>query len=132
MTHLVRSKEIRVPPSAAAPLAGVNSRFAVRARKTIAASAAGTFAAWTDSRRRACWLIGVNLTIRASTAPKFIRLTCDDDDTEIVVRITTKGSAHTVVAVDHTQLASAHLVAERRHCWKEMLRNLKHYLEAQG
>ena len=59
-----------------------------------------------------------------------MRLTCEDDGTDIRVTITVKGRGHCVVAVKHTLLASAQLVIERRHCWKEMLRHLKHYLEA--
>ena len=102
--------------------------FAVSASKTINATAAKTFAAWTDSRRRARWLVGVKLTIRQAAAPKFVRLTCEDDDTDISVAITAKGRSRCVVAVDHTRLANAQLVAERRHCWKEMLRNLTHHL----
>jgi uncharacterized protein YndB with AHSA1/START domain len=102
--------------------------FAVRAHKTIAASAAATFAAWTDARRRARWLTGVQLTIRKVTAPKSLHLTCEDDGSEIEVSITAKGRARCVVAVHHTKLASAQIVAERRHCWKEMLAGLQHYL----
>jgi hypothetical protein len=129
MSHPVRSPATgESKPAGASPVSSA-SRLSVHARKTIAASPASTFAAWTDSRRRAHWLIGVNLTIRGKTAPKFVHLTCDDDNTEIVVRITAKGRAQCAVAVAHTQLASAQIVAERRHCWKEMLRNLKRHLE---
>ena len=109
----------------------VNQRaggFAVSASKTIAASAAATFAAWTDARRRARWLSGVKLTIRHAAAPKSVRLACDDGS-NIEVVITAKGRGRCVVAVDHTKLADAKQVAERRHCWKEMLAGLKHYLE---
>ncbi len=109
----------------------VNQRaggFAVSTSKTISATAAKTFAAWTDSRRRARWLVGVKLTIRQVAAPKFVRLTCEDDATDISVTITAKGPSQCVVAVDHTRLANAQLVAERRHCWKEMLRHLTHHL----
>jgi hypothetical protein len=103
--------------------------FAVSASKTIAATAPDVFAAWTDPRRRARWLAGVNITVRATTAPRSLHLTCDDDASEIEVRITAKGRAKCAVTVDHTKLASAQLVAERRHCWKEMLRGLQQYLE---
>lgn len=100
--------------------------FAVSASKTIAASATNTFAAWTDSRRRARWLVDVKLTVHKAVAPKFVGLRCEDDGTDIAVVITAKGRTRCVVAVKHTRLASAQLVAERRHCWKEMLRNLAH------
>lgn len=117
-------------PSAAAP--PPTADFSVRARKTIAATAAATFRAWTDARRRARWLAGVQLTLRQAEAPKAVRLTCDEDRSDIAVRITARGRAQCAVVVDHTKLASAQLVAERRHCWKEMLAALKHYLEDAG
>jgi uncharacterized protein YndB with AHSA1/START domain len=119
------SSRRKARPAANQPRGG----FAVSAGKTIAAAAPAVFAAWTDSRRRARWLAGVNLTVRKTTAPRAIRFTCDDDDSEIEVRITAKGQAKCAVTVDHTKLASAQLVAERRHCWKEMLRGLQQYLE---
>lgn len=103
--------------------------FAVSANKTIAAAAPEVFAAWTDARRRTRWLAGVNITIRKTTAPKSLHLTCDDDGSEIEVLITAKGRARCAVTVDHTKLASAQLVVERRHCWKEMLRGLQQYVE---
>ena len=103
--------------------------FAVSASRTIAAPAAAAFAAWTDVRRRAHWLAGVKLLLRTAVAPKSLHLTCTDDDSDIEVRITPKGRNKCAVAVDHTRLADAKQVAERRHCWKEMLAVLKHYLE---
>lgn len=109
----------------------VNQRtggFAVSASKTIAASAGGAFAAWTDPRRRARWLSGVELTVRTATAPKSLRLACEDGS-RIEVQIAAKGRGKCVVAVDHSGLADAQQVAERRHCWKEMLGGLKQYLE---
>lgn len=109
-----------------------SSGFAVSASKTIAASAPAAFAAWTDTRRRARWLVGVRLTIRKITAPHSIRLTCEDDASDIEVRITAKGRSKCAVTVDHTRLASAQMVAERRHCWREMLAGLQHYLERAG
>ena len=102
--------------------------FAVRARRTVAASAATAFAAWTNARRRARWLSGVKLAVRSATAPKSLRLACEDGS-HIEVRITAKGRAQCLVAVNHTGLADAQQVAERQHCWKEMLGGLKQYLE---
>ena len=102
--------------------------FAVSASKVMAASAAGVFAAWSDPRRRARWLAGVKLAVRRATAPKSLHLACDDGYL-IQVQITAKGRGHCRVAVDHTGLADARQVAERRHCWKEMLRGLQQYLE---
>jgi len=108
------------------PVAG---GFAVRARKTIAAPATAVRAAWIGARHRAHWLVGVELKVRRTAAPGILSLTCVDDGSEIAVTITPKGRAASAVVVDHTKLASAQLVAERRHCWKEMLRALKNYLE---
>ena len=120
-------------PSTAASNAGsgrtAEADFSVRARKTIAASAAEVFSAWADSRRREHWLIGVTLSIRESRAPAFVRLICEDDNSDIAVSITSRGAAVSALVVDHTHLADAEIAAERRHCWKEMLQQLKGYLE---
>ena len=121
MTRVASSQKNR----AVKPRAG---GFAISASKTITAPAAAAFAAWTDARRRAHWLAGVKLIIRQATASKSVRLTCDDG-TNIEVVITARGRGRCIVAVDHTRLADAKMVAERRHCWKEMLAALKHYLE---
>ena len=129
MTQSVRSEQAAASSRTIPAPARAGTGFAVSRRKAIAASATSAFAAWTDPRRRARWLIGVKLTIREKTAPKFVRLTCADDDTDIAVTIAGRGRAHCVVAVRHTRLLSAQIVAERRHCWKEMLGHLKHYLE---
>jgi hypothetical protein len=106
--------------------------LAVRARKTVAAPAPAVFAAWADARRRARWLAGVKLIVRRKTAPTALCLTCTDDDSDIAVSITARGPAKCALVVDHTRLANAQMVAERRHCWKEMLRALKEYLEDKG
>ena len=124
MSRAARSSS---PPAATPPPAA--GRFAVRASRTIAATAADAFGAWTDGRRRARWLAGVRINIRRTAAPSSIRLTCVDDASEIEVRIAPAGRAKCSVVVDHTNLASGQIVAERRHCWKEMLGALKHYLE---
>jgi len=137
MTRSLRRARLSSIPAAAKPRGRrpVNQPaggFAVSANKTIAAAAPGVFRAWTDARRRAHWLAGVKLTVREAVAPKSVRLTCNDDGSAIEVQITARGRSRCAVTVDHTRLASAQLVAERRHCWKEMLAALKHYLEDAG
>ena len=121
MSRVARRRSTTVPTPA--------GRFAVRARRTIAAGAADCFRAWAQARRRAHWLAGVQITVRRTVAPSSLALTCVDDGSEIDVRITPKGRSGCAVVVDHTNLASAEVVAERRHCWKEMLGALQHYLE---
>lgn len=119
-------------PSLSGSMKRLSSRapgFAVLAGKTIAAPVPAVFAAWTNPRRRSRWLAGVNLTIRAAKAPGALLLTCDDDGTEIEVRLTPRGRSQCAVVVHHTRLANAQMVADRRHCWKEMLRGLQQYLE---
>jgi len=120
-------KRATVSPSD--PAGAPSNGFAVRARKTVAAPAAAVFAAWKDARRRAHWLTGVELKVGAARPPGALRLTCADDQSEIAVAITARGRTSSAVVVDHTRLANAQLAAERRHCWKEMLRALKNYLE---
>jgi len=102
--------------------------MSVRASKVVAAPVAAVLAAWTEPRRRGRWLAGVQITVRAVQAPGAIQLTCDDDATDIAVRLAPRGRDRCAVTVHHTRLASAQMVAERRHCWKEMLRGLQQYL----
>ncbi len=106
--------------------------FAVSAHKTIAAAAADVLAAWTNPRRRSHWLAGVKISVRRGATLQRIRLTCEDDESDIEVRITPLGSRRSAVAVNHTRLADLQVAAERRHCWKEMLAGLQHYLEDQA
>ena len=129
MTRPARSKEARGPAPAVPPPVSAGAGFAVRARKTIAAPAAAVFAAWIDARRRTRWLRGVKLTVRQATAPKSLLLTCRDDASDISVSIVGQRRSACAVLVHHTRLASAQIVAERRHCWKEMLGALKHDVE---
>jgi len=103
--------------------------LAIRAGKIIAAPVPAVFAAWADPRRRSRWLAGVHLTVRAAKPPGTLQLTCDDDGTDIDVCLVPRGRTQCAVAVHHTRLADAQMVAERRHCWKEMLRGLQQYLE---
>ncbi len=119
----------RVTVSHRKPAAPPANGLAVRARKTIAAPAAAIFAAWADAGRRAHWLVGVELKVEEARPPGALRLTCTEDDSDIAVAISARGRGASGVVVNHTRLASAQLVAERKHCWKEMLRALKHYLE---
>jgi hypothetical protein len=129
MTRLARRSRAGHPsPAPPSPPGG----FSVHARKTIAAAAADIFAAWIETPRRARWLAGVPLTIGRTSAPASLRVTCDEDDTDIEVRITPAGRGKCAVSVAHTRLANAQVVTERRHCWKEMLAALKHYVEGAG
>jgi uncharacterized protein YndB with AHSA1/START domain len=130
MTHLGRSKISRASASAVPPAVGAGTGFSVSARKTIAAPATAVYGAWIDARKRAHWLKGVELKVRQANAPELLRLTCSDDESDIAVTITAGAKSQCKVRVDHTNLASAQMVAERRHCWKEMLRALKHDVES--
>jgi hypothetical protein len=123
------SRRVRVAATTVPSGPAVRGRFSVHARRTLAASAADTFAAWTNPWRRSRWFTGVPLRLRTATSNRTLRLACGDDDSDIEVRITPKGRTRCVVQVDHIHLATPQLRAERRHCWKEMLACLKQYLE---
>ena len=119
---------MRSIPARGAQKAPPARSYRVHASKTVHAGRPEVFAAWTDARRRARWLVGVRLTLLGAVAPRQVRLLCEDDATEIVVALTAPARGRCRVAVDHRWLAHARMVAERRHCWKEMLRNLAHHL----
>lgn len=120
------------PAASPAERPGRSGGFSVRARRTVAASTKEVYAAWADHRRRMQWFTGVPITLRRAVAPRTLRMTCGDDNTDIDVRIAGQGRGRCLVTVLHTRLASRQIVAERRHCWKEMLAALKHYVERAG
>jgi hypothetical protein len=101
--------------------------FAASASKTMSVSPAAAFEAFSDPRARAAWL-GDELTIRKATAPKSLRITCQDGKTHLDVNIYPKGARKTQVTLQHTKLASAREAARMKKYWAEALRRLEEAL----
>jgi hypothetical protein len=103
--------------------------FAAGTTRTIAASSAKAFRAWTDARARAAWLPRQRFTIRTSIRPRSLRITWPDGaDLEVV--ITAKGANKCVVAVTHGKLKSAPAVRGAKAYWAARLDALRAELEA--
>lgn len=71
--------------------------------KTFDVPAKTLFDAWASDTARRRWLKGVKTTVRTSTSPKAVRLQWPDN-TIVVIGITPKGDAKSVVSVVHTKL----------------------------
>jgi hypothetical protein len=98
--------------------------FAVSASKTLNVSAAAAFKAWNDPRKRASWLAD-ELTIRKATAPKSLRITCEDGKTHLDVNIYAKGPDKAQVTLQHTKLANAREAARMKKYWGDALKRLE-------
>jgi hypothetical protein len=61
------------------------------------------FDAWASDTARRRWLKGVKTTVRTATSPKTVRLQWPDG-TIVVIGLTAKGDAKSVVSVVHTKL----------------------------
>ena len=96
--------------------------------KTIGASAAIVYRAFTDSRQRRKWLPGTTVTVRKGTPGKSVRLTWDDG-TSVEVWLTPKGS-RTQTAVAHRKLTSKDDIDRRKAFWNEKLGTLASVVEA--
>lgn len=99
-----------------------DGRLAASASKTLSVTDSTAHAWFTDPRKRLCWLTEA-ITIRTTTAPRAVRFTWPDE-TSVAVRISAKGDARCVVAIEHTQLASESEVAARKQFWKAALGRL--------
>jgi hypothetical protein len=105
--------------------------FAASASKTLNVSAATAFKAFNDPRKRASWLAD-ELTIRKATAPKSLRIICEDGKTHLDVNIYAKGDDKAQVTLQHTKLANAREAARMKKCWGEALRRLQETLASSG
>lgn len=101
--------------------------FAASASKTVSVSAAAAFKAFNDPRKRASWLTD-ELTIRKATAPKSLRITCEDGKTHLDVNIYAKGEDKAQVTLQHTKLASARAAARMKKYWGDALKRLEEAL----
>ena len=104
------------------------SGYEVSVSRTIAAPVGKAFKAWTDENSRQKWL-NANLTIRKATANKYLRITCEADQTDLSVGFISKGAAKCQVAAQHGKLRNAKAAAKMKKFWAEALDRLKQTLE---
>ena len=101
--------------------------FEANKSKTFAAPLPRLYHAFSDARTRARWLPGVDLTIRAATREKSMRITWPDR-TSVVVGFLPKGPAKSQVALQHEKLPSRDSSSWMKEYWSERLEALKDML----
>lgn len=102
--------------------------YSVSVSRTMGASAAAAFEAWTNARKRAKWLVE-EVEIRKATPNKTVRITWKDTSS-VEVRITPKGAAKAQVVVEHSKLKSATAAERTKKYWAERLGELAAVLGA--
>jgi hypothetical protein len=97
--------------------------WSVTKSKTIAASLAKVYAAFSNARRRAAWLAGAKITVRGATPNKSMRLRWEDGS-PIDVGFLAKGTGKSQVAIEHRKLSSKAEADRLRAFWGERLEAL--------
>jgi uncharacterized protein YndB with AHSA1/START domain len=106
--------------------------FTVNVSRTMAASPATVFDAFTDETSRAAWLPGAPLRTRTATAPKTAHFDWADDGSRVHVYFHEKGDDKTTVTVQHARLADADVADATKVAWRERLVALKAYAEGRA
>jgi hypothetical protein len=101
--------------------------FSASASKTIRASAAALFRAFSDPRTRAGWLAD-DFTIRKATSPKSLRITWKDGKSDVDVNIYAKGPRKAQLSLQHSKLPSARSAEQMKKYWKSALAKLEQAL----
>jgi hypothetical protein len=101
--------------------------FEASKSRTFAVPIVRLYRAFHDSRTRARWLPGVDLTVRTATRGKSMRITWPDR-TSLAVGFTSKGPAKSQVALQHGNLPDRAAQARVKQYWAERLDALKEVL----
>jgi uncharacterized protein YndB with AHSA1/START domain len=101
--------------------------FEATKSRTFAVPLVRLYRAFHDAPTRARWLPGVDLTVRAATRGKSMRITWPDR-TSVAVGFASRGDAKSQVAVQHGKLADRAAATRMKHYWAERLDALKEVL----
>jgi uncharacterized protein YndB with AHSA1/START domain len=101
--------------------------FEATKSRTFAVPLVRLYRAFHDAPTRARWLPGVDLTVRAATRGKSMRLTWPDR-TSVAVGFASRGDAKSQVAVQHGKLPDRAAATRMKHYWAERLDALKEVL----
>jgi len=104
------------------------SGYEISVSRTVDAPLSKAFKAWTDDKTRKKWL-PTNLTIRKATTNKYLRITWDDDQTDVSVGFISKGPNKSQVAAQHSKLPNAKAGAKMKKFWADALDHLKELIE---
>ena len=105
----------------------VDGSFEASKSKTFAVPLDRLYHAFHDGRTRARWLPGVDLTVRAATRDKSMRITWPDR-TSVEVWFTTRGAAKSNVALAHGKLPDRDSSARVKQFWAERFEALEELL----
>jgi len=94
--------------------------FAVARSKTVPVPVAVLYRQFSDKRRRARWLPGVDLTVRTARADTSMRITWPDGSA-VQAFFQAKGAEKSTVHIDHGKLADKAAVERTGAFWKERL-----------
>ena len=86
------------------------------------------YQAFVDSRTRARWLPGIQLTVRTATRNKSMRITWPDG-TSLEVGFMSKGASKSQVALQHVRLPDRMAAARMKEYWAERLAALEQVLD---
>jgi hypothetical protein len=98
--------------------------FSVSASKTLGISAAAAFRAFSNPALRARWLEH-DFVIRKSTAPKSLRITWKDGNSNLDVNIYEKGARKSQINLQHSKLGSARTATQMKKYWRDALAQLE-------
>jgi hypothetical protein len=101
--------------------------FEANKSRTFAVPLVRLYRAFHDSRTRARWLPGVDLTVRAATRGKSMRITWPDR-TSVEVGFSSRGPAKSQVALSHGKLPDRAAQTRVKQYWAERLDALKEVL----
>jgi hypothetical protein len=94
--------------------------FEATKSRTFAVPLVRLYRAFNDSRTRARWLPGVDLTVRTATRGKWMRITWPDR-TSVAVGFASRGAGKSQVAVQHEKLADRAAQVRMKQYWAERL-----------
>jgi len=104
--------------------------YAANATRTVDASLARLYDAWSDAATRGRWLLDAPVEVRRFTDGKSMRLTWTPGESRVDVTFAAKGPGKSQVAVGHGKLPSAQAAKTQKAYWTAALARLKALLEA--
>src|SRR6266852_1374532 len=112
-----------------APGAREAEGFEVSSSKTIAASLASLYRAWTDAKLRKRWLAGATFSISKATPKKSVRIVWGRGPGRVEVMFYPRGAEKNQVTVQHGRLPTSAAAQRMQSYWKKRLEQLRGILE---
>ncbi len=103
--------------------------FEVSSSKTIAASLASLYRAWTDAKLRKRWLAGAAFSISKATPKKSVHIVWGRGPGRVEVMFYPRGAEKNQVTVQHGRLPTSAAAQRMQSYWKQRLEQLRGVLE---